>query len=524
MYDIIIIGLGAAGAVYARELTEAGFRVLGLEYGPHYQDHMNDFVENEMGMWPLTWDNSNYVTEGGGFTGAPNLGNAVGGGTLAWAGVALRMFDRDFNALSTYGQVSGANLQDWPVGLSELEPYYDRAEVDMGVSGAITPWDTPTRTQPPNPAFGYYPSAEKLKVGMQHLNIQHAPGPVARNSQPYDGRDSCLHCGFCRSGCRPDAKYQSDKVLVERAVQTGLLTLKSNAYVVKIHTSVGGSKATGVSYIDKSDNTVHTEQAKLVITANNPIEIPRLLLNSANAAHPNGIGNSSDQIGRNFFAHLSMIGVGVVNECISASIGYNMANIMSLDFCAPEENSEYVGGYSIQSLNGAGAGVMAADPYAGLHGVALKDALRAYNYSLFMVAFCEGLPVEDNRISLEAGNFDDYGVVRAKVHYAFHANDNAVFTAARTKLQDILGASGATSVSISSLPFESHPMGGMRMGADPSNSATDQYGRVHGVNNLFVGGAALFPTGSSVNPTLTIHALALRSCDYIKDNWSALVS
>ncbi|VAW81433.1 hypothetical protein MNBD_GAMMA12-2823 [hydrothermal vent metagenome] len=515
-WDMIIVGAGASGSVFAHEMTRSGFKVLMLEQGKHYKNHNEDFKENELDWLERVWDNSQYQTSGGGFTGAPNFGIGVGGGTLVWTALTPRFFDRDFQLRSLYGQPAGTSVEDWPFKLKNLEPFYDRAEKQMGVSGGVTLWDSPTRTPPPNPAFGYYRSSVLLQRGMQKMGIQSAPGPVAINSKKYRKRDQCVHCGFCRSGCRIDAKYQSDNALLNHSLKTGNLKIHSQALVTKLETSRRHNRVTAVRYRDLATGVEHRAKAKIVVVANNPIEIPRLLLNSANHHFPTGLGNHHDQVGRNFFAHPSTIGVGVMNECVNASIGFNMGNIVTFDFCETADADQQIGGFSFLSMNGAGAGVLAVDPYRDLWGAPLKSTLKNYNKSIFTIAFCEGMPVPENRISVSKVDHDKNGVPVAKIHYQLHQNDQRIFADAVETSKRVLRSAGAQEVHVLDTPFESHAAGTMRMGTHPKNSATNAYGKVHGLRNLFVGGAALFPSGSSVNPTLTLHALALRTTEHIK--------
>lgn len=514
-YDAIIIGLGAAGSVFAHRLTRAGYRVLALERGKHYQDHRQEFIENETAMWPLIWDNSVYEATGNGFSGVPNLGLGVGGGTLAWTAVSLRFFKRDFRFRSTYGSVPGTTAEDWPISLSQLEPYYDEAEEQMGVSGAITPWDRKGRRPPPNPPFPYYPGSVLLEQGMQRLGIRSAPGAIAINSREYQGRSACVNAGFCRSGCRIDAKYHADQVLVAEALRTGRLDLRTNVVATRIETWPSGCRVRGVTYLDLTTGRRETARARIVIASNNPIELPRLFLESDSPAHPNGLANAFDQVGRNFFCHVGSIGLGITRDEVKTAIGANMGNLMTLDFCGSEPGSPYRGGFALLSLNGSGAGLMAVDPLRRYHGAALKERMSKYNRSILLIAFSEGLPAAENRVTIDRSRLDEHGRPVASVHYAWLDNDIRVLEGALAKMEEVLRASGAEEVYLTKPAFESHPMGTMRMGRDPRTSVTDRWGEVHGVRNLFVGGAALFVTGSSVNPTLTLHALALRSADRI---------
>lgn len=514
-FDVIVVGAGAAGAVFANRLVRAGLQVLLIEKGPHYRQHHSDFQESELAIPKLLWDNNGYRVTGSAFRGTPNLGKAVGGGTLAWTGIALRLFEHDFECANRWGEIRGANIDNWPLRYQDLAPFYTEAEQDMGVSGTATPWDVAGATLPPLPPLDYYRTSRVYQQGFSRLNMQCSAGRVATNSQQYQGRSACLHCGFCRSGCRIDAKYQADTVLISPVLTADNFSLLSETTVTRLLTSADGRRITAVEYVDNHSRQKSVASAKVVVVCNNPIETPRLLLASANAAHPAGIGNQYDLVGRNFFCHLGTIGLGQLGRDVRLAIGHNMGNIMSLDQCNNAgADGLFKGGYTLLSLNGAGAGVAALDPLVQVNGYDLKQAMAAYNESLMLLSFVEGLPVATNRITLVPAETDEFGVPRAKVHYDYHPNDLAALRAAQRKLKLVLKACGARQIRVSP-EFEAHPMGTMRMGWDETRSVTNEQTRVHGVENLYIGGGSLFVTGSSVNPTLTIHALALRSCQHI---------
>lgn len=517
-FDAVVVGAGAVGAVFAHTLTQAGMNVLCIEKGQFFQNHRDAFVENELETFRLVWDYSDYEITGNAFDGGPNLGAHVGGGTLAWTATALRMFEHDFRFRSTFGAPQGTTVADWPINKHVLQPYYDLAEQQMGVSGVATCWDESGTPLPPNPALPLYPASKALQNGFDKLRLRSTQGRVATNSQTYQSRSACLNCGFCRSGCRVDAKYQSDEVLIKPALATGRLTLVTQSVVTRVETDNSGIRARAVRYVNLLTGSETRATAKFIILANNPFEIPRLLLVSNNRAHPNGIGNNFDQVGRNFFSHGTCIGMGLSNENLRTYVGHSMCNLMSLDTCVNRERNDYLGGFSLLSLNGAGAGALAAFPLHKLHGQALKQRMAHYNNSMVLIAFIEGMPVYSNRININRAKTDALGIPVPTIHYEWHANDLRAFDHARSKIAEVLTAAGANE-SFTSDIFESHPMGTMRMGIDPCRSATDRFGRVHGIANLYVAGGCLYPTGSSVNPTLTMHALALRSSRKIINSW-----
>jgi choline dehydrogenase-like flavoprotein len=509
-YDAIVVGAGAVGSVFAYELSQAGLEVLCIEKGQFFDNHYDQFIENELETFRLVWDYSNYEIIGNAFDGGPNLGAHVGGGTLAWTASALRMFKHDFRFRTKWGNPKGANVADWPITKRVLQPYYDIAEQQMGVSGESNYWDELDTPLPPNPPMPIYPSSQAILDGFARMGLQGGPGRVATNSQTYQGRSGCLNCGFCRSGCRIDAKYQADEVLIKPALATGKLHLVTQSVVTRVETDGSGSQAKMVRYVDLLRGRTHKAKGRFIILCNNPFEIPRLLLASTSTQHPDGIGNRYDQVGRNFYAHATTIGLGLTEQDFKTFVGHSMCNVMSLDTCINHERDDYVGGFSLLSLNGAGAGSLAAFPLHKLNGINLKDRMAKITNSMVLIAFIEGLPVYHNRVTVNRSKLDDFGMPIPHVYYDWHDNDLKAFDHARQTITQVLSAAGSNEVFTSEI-FESHPMGTMRMGHNPMTSATDRFGRVHGMENLFVGGGCLYPTGSSVNPTLTMHALALRT-------------
>ncbi|WP_085317523.1 GMC family oxidoreductase [Derxia lacustris] len=519
VYDVVIVGAGIAGAVFADRLAGRGLRILLLEKGRHFTRHATQFVENELALWERAWPNSQYEVTGNAFGGAPNFGQGVGGGSLVWTSVCLRFMRHDFRMRSTFGAVPGASLADWPIGYDDLAPYYDRAEEQIGVAGAPLPWAEQRRRAYPNPAFDFYRSSRLLRLGLRRQSLRSGAGPVAVASRAGGGRAACVHCGYCRSSCRIDAKFQADRALLAPLLARGRIELVAQAEVLRLTQGRDGASVTGVDYLDLASGNRRSVQGRLFLVCNNPLETPRLFLNSANAFHPRGLGNDRDQVGRNLFSHVGLVGMGVTADCVNAGVGYNMGNVVSLDRAYPAPGAGYVGGYAIESLNGSGAGVMAVDPLRGLWGQALKDAMRDYDRSLFAVVFGEGLPVRDNRVALSATRRDANGQAQARIHYEWHANDLRIFDAARTTLTGVFRAAGAGTVRLNPTPFEAHLAGSMRMGDDPRSSVVDRWGKVHGLNNVYVGGASQFVTGSSVNPTLTLYALALRTADHLVERF-----
>ncbi len=515
IYDVLIVGAGVAGSVFAKELSGLGLRILMLEKGQHYPDHRNQFVESELATWERTWPSQQYEVSGNAFTGAPNFGHGVGGGSLVWTNVCLRFHRHDFRMRTEYGAVADAAVADWPISYDDLASYYTSAEDQLGVAAGAMPWADQRQQAYPFPAHAPYPSSVTLQHGMARMGLTAAAGPVAVASRDTADRQACLHCGFCRSSCRIDAKFQADHVLLRPLLARGEIELIANAEVLRITQGWNPLLASGVEYVDLNSGERRQVRCRLLLVCNNPIETPRLFLNSSNWLSPRGLGNNNGLVGRHLMGHISAVGAGAMASCQNASIGYNMGNLVTLDYARPRAG-EAVGGFVIASLQGSGAGVLAVDPYRQLWGRALKDAMRGYNRNLYAVAFGEGLPVHGNRVMLSSSLTDSHGMPQARIEYNWHPNDLAVDARAREALRALLSAAGAESVQLNPQPFESHLAGTMRMGHNPWSSVTDAWGRVHGLLNVYVGGASLFVTGSSSNPTLTLYAMALRTAEHIR--------
>ncbi|HEY0204076.1 MAG TPA: GMC family oxidoreductase, partial [Acetobacteraceae bacterium] len=289
---VVIIGSGAGGGTLGNELAQKGVRVVILEAGARYEPQ--DFVNDEWASFAqLAW--SDIRTTSGSWRVAKDFPNlpawivkAVGGSTVHWAGASLRFEEHEFRTRDHYGTLPEANLLDWPITLADLAPYYTKAEDKMGV----------TRTNgipglPGNNNFRVMEAGAK-KIGYKEVHT----GRMAINSQPRDGRGSCQQIGFCFQGCKSGAKWSTLYTEIPKGEDTGRLEVRPESHVVKIEHNDSG-KVTGVVYASP-DGAMHRQKARVVCVAGNSIESPRLLLNSASAKFPDGLANSSGQVGRNY--------------------------------------------------------------------------------------------------------------------------------------------------------------------------------------------------------------------------------
>jgi choline dehydrogenase-like flavoprotein len=332
-------------------------------------------------------------------------------------------------------------------------------------------------------------------------------------SQARPGRDACCSCGFCMQGCRTGAMYSTAAAEIPPALETGRLDLRPNAVALRVLTSANGAAAETVEYVDTRDGAWQRQSAGIIILANNTIELPRLLLNSACTQHPAGLANGSGQVGRNFMAHPSAHCVGIFEEEMNPHEGFVLNHLCCLDFARTQPGLPFIRGFVMETSTSLPAGLASGLP-GDYWGRRLKRLMRRYRRTAGLFTICEGLPSADNRVTGDPGRRDQWGLPQAHLHYDWHDNDVRLMGWAADKSAEVLRAAGTTEV-IRQPQVQVHMMGTARMGRDPGSSVADSAGRTHEVDNLYLAGGALFPTGAAVNPTLTILALAWRTAEAV---------
>jgi choline dehydrogenase-like flavoprotein len=506
---VVIIGSGAGGGTLANELTQKGVNVVVLEAGARQSSAT--FVNDE---WPsftqLAWLDKR--TTSGSWRVAKDFPNlpawtckTVGGTTTHWAGASLRIQEHEFAARTHYGHIEGANLLDWPLTLAELEPYYAKAEAKMGVTRTNTNAGLPGN----NNFKVMYNGA--MKVGYTRCSTGH----MAINSHYRDGRSGCLQIGFCFQGCKSGAKWSTLYTEIPKAEATGRLDLRTESHVVQIETSRG--KVKGVVYVDAAGQQ-HRQRARLVAVAANSIETPRLLLNSASNEHPDGLANSSGQVGRNYMRHTTGSVYATFDEPVHMYRGTTMAGIVQ-DEIKLDTSRGFAGGYEMETIS-LGLPFMAAFLNPGAWGEDFTSFIDEYTNTAGMWIVGEDMPQESNRVTLNTEVKDQFGQPVPNVHYDDHPNDTAMRNHAYSRGKAIYEAVGAKKVAFVPPYPSTHNLGTCRMSADPKRGVVTKHGQSHDIPNLFISDGSQFTTGAGENPTLTIVTLAIRQADFIADAMS----
>lgn len=494
---VVVVGSGAGGGTLSNELAQKGVDVVCLEAGNRLTlaDVVNDpgIMNDRMG-----WNDRRL--------GIPVwLCKTVGGTTMRWSGITPRIQAHEFKPLSTYGRLDNTTTIDWPLTLDELGPYYDQAEDKMGVTG--------THGIPPSFQNNNY---KVLRAGGKLLGYREITSErTAINSVERDGRPACLQIGFCHSGCAIGAKWSTLYTEIPKAEQTDHFELRTGAMAVRIRHGESG-EVTGVVYADHAGK-MHEQKARVVCVAGNAVETTRLLHNSRSNGFPDGLGNASGHLGRNYMRHMTNISMAIMPKPVNFHRGTRQSGlIMDERYHKPERG--FAGGYFIQTA--------ASDPFStaailGGWGEEIADFIE--NYTNLAGAFVTGEdpPEASNRISFHDTEKDQYGLPVPILEYRSHPNSVAMHEHSAKMSRNIYDSLGAKRfIAIAQGGGGCHNMGVARMSSKPADGVTDRWGRVHDIPNLFVSDGSAFTSSAAANPTLTIVALAIRQADQIAERMS----
>ena len=532
--DVCVVGLGAAGGVIAADLAEAGLRVIALEAGPASVRASTDEVEFQVGRALFWKETETLVVNGGAPLRASWLARNIGvGGPLHWTTITYRMHPSDFRVRTESGAVTGTSLADWPMSYDDLEPYYARAEREIGVAGHAggNPYEGARSAAFPLAPLPLSRAATVFADAARRLGHTPYPTPAAVLTGRRGARLACNLCGRCSHyECLRRAKGNTRDTVLARAARTGRLDVRPMSRAERVLVDPRTGRASGVRY--RGPRGRRDVTARTVVLATGAAYQARMLLLSSSRAHPNGLANSSGLVGRNLMFHTNVMAWGLFDEPMHADRGPQTgAAFDDLDEDRPRtrhgasfvRGAAVVGGLPLVFAGGPLAFANALGQSATLprgvptFGAGFRDFVAsAYTRHFGAFALCEDLPLEENRVELDPTvRLADRGP-GIRIHYRYHANTLAMEEFMAERVAAVVRETGARQVLTgrSALPagmFAGHHMGTARMGTDPLTSVADADGRAHDVPNLYLPGSGLFVTSAGVNPTGTIFALAYRT-------------
>lgn len=545
-HDVCVIGSGAGGGPVAAALAEAGYRVVVLEKGPWFRE--GDFLRDEIvqvqrSTFTPDWRRDPHVKDWRGLDGVSQVdtqsddgwnGVMVGGASNLMSGFFLRLKPIDFRTRSELGPVEGADVVDWPISYDDLEPYYDRVEKEVGVAGRVVPhaWLEPRSTPDlPLRPLRAHRLAHEVDAACQALGLTSLPLPRAVLPQDRGERRECSYTGFCGSyGCTTGAKGSSLAAWIPRAVATGRCEVRARTTARRLLSDETG-KVVAVLALGPDGEPQRIEAGVFVLAAN-AVESARLLLLSPGPRHPQGLANGSGRVGKTLLSTTFGAGFGEFPYAdfegrwpwIRSDEPWINRTVQDFYVIQDQRLGRRKGG-SIDFLR------MHPNPINGAYGVATSGAVPLWGWALkerlerwFLQTahlrfelFCEMLPLEDCRVTLDPKVKDAWGAPAARLAWRFHPRNHETAGYLIARGEEILRKMGAQNVGHPLYGGESSNLlgGTCRFGTDPTRSVLDADCRAHEVENLYVTDGSFLPSSGGVPFTFTIYANALRVADKI---------
>ena len=517
--DVVVVGAGASGAVYAAVMAKQDKKVVVLEQGPDWQ--LFDLISSD--IWgrrvkpaggPFTLEGRNPVSYG--FQG----GWGVGGAALHYFANFPRLLPNDFKIKSEHGRA-----QDWPISYQDIAPYYEKVARDVGVSGdakAEEIW-RPAGQPYPMPPMRTFRNGQVWLKGFEAVGIRMVPAAVGMNSTDYKGRPACIYDGWCHVGCPIGALANPLVTYLADAKKAGA-EVRPSSTVTRVLTNTQGSRVTGVEYYDHKKEP-QVQEASVVVLAAWAAQNPRMLLNSATDKHAKGLANSNGLVGKYMMTHFSSGTFAIFDEDVENHMGTTGAQYMSYDRYGKTSHKEGFGSSFIiagAALKTSGLGGF-ANARLDLFGADLQAFMkRAARGFTRIAAFGEELPNIENRIELVSDK-DEFGMPLAKIIHNYDKDAEGVWNANFDEGLEIAKATNAKEAwsARGNMPTI-HLMGGTIMGPGSANSVVNSYGQTHEIPNLYLAGPGIFATAGASNPTYTIFALSLRGAEQLAAEWSTV--
>ncbi|WP_442845759.1 GMC family oxidoreductase [Leeuwenhoekiella sp. H156] len=555
VYDVIIVGSGAGGGMATKVLSEAGLKVAVLEAGPHFDPA--DRKQRTQLKWPYEsprrgasnrrpfgdFDSAygGWEIEGEPYTQKDGTrfdwfrSRMLGGRTNHWGRISLRFGERDFKHYSYDGFGD-----DWPIGYEDVKPYYDKVDKLIGVFG--------TKENIENEPDGFFLPPPKPRLhelfyikGAKKSNIPVIPSRMSMLTKKInDDRGICFYCGQCSRACAVYADFSSGTCLIFPAQKNGgQIDLFVNAMVREVTTDEEG-KATGVSYISKEDRKEYKLKGKVVVLAASACSSARILLNSKSKQHPNGLGNSSDMVGRYLHDSTGASRSAFIPDLMNRDT-YNEDGVGGMHVYTPwwgdNKKLNFPRGYHIEVWGGLGMpsygfGFNPNDlnrffnQTVGGYGNSLRsDVKKYYGSTIGMAGRGESIAMKDNYCEIDPTTVDEFGIPVLRFNYKWSEHEVNQAKHMNDSFEEIVHNMGG--IMLQNAPSKEsnyglenpgriiHEVGTTRMGNDPKTSVVNKFQQLHEVNNVFIVDAGPFVSQADKNPTWTILALSWRASDYI---------
>ena len=555
-YDVIIVGSGAGGGMATKVLSEAGHSVAVVEAGPYFDPADPTTMTQLKWAWQsprrgagTTRFFGDYDQAYGGWEidGEPYTqgddtdfrwfrSRMLGGRTNHWGRISLRFGPDDFKKKS----IDGLG-EDWPISYDDIKPYYDKVDKLIGVFGS--------KENMYNEPDGFFLPAPKPRLhelfyinAARKSNVKVMPSRLSVLTKRLNtDRGVCYYCNGCARSCNVYADFSSGSCLIFPAQKsTGQVDLFVNSMVRTVTTNEEG-KATGVSFIDKDENKEYKLKGKVVILAASACSSARILLNSKSKQHPNGLGNSSDLVGK--YLHDSTGGdmMAFIPELINRKT-YNEDGVGGMHVYSPwwldNKKLDFPRGYHIEVWGGLGApsygtgfNVNSFNKFFGINkaggygDVLRNDMKKYYGSTIGLSGRGESVAMKSNYCEIDPNKVDKYGVPVLRFNYQWTDNEIKQAKHMQDTFEEIIHNMGA--ISLWNKPGREsnygltkpgqiiHEVGTTRMGSDPKDSVVNEFERLHDVSNVYVVDAGPFVSQADKNPTWTIMALAMRSSEHI---------
>ncbi len=540
IYDVIVIGTGAGGGMALKTLCDAGLKVCALNAGrrldprkdfrnhrmpwdlkfrgfgdPKYKESYG-YMDNE--YVPGVWEHSVAYTTAPGTEWLWPRCFAVGGKTNFWGRSSARFSEIDFRAASRDGYDV-----DWPISYDEIAPFYERVEKMIGVASTV-------QNRPSNPDGVYLPPMNFrcldyiLQSGASKIGVPYLPDRIAQLTRNHEGHPACHYCANCTEGCDTGSFFSVPWFFLPRAEKSGNLELRVNA-IAKDVLADGDGRARGVAYIDRETKQEIEVLGRAVVVAGSCIESAKILLNSKSRRWPDGLANSSGQLGRNLCDHLyggsafgylpQLLGKPFPDNVSASTVAWmprwqNLKN--------PREES-FLRGYSVYPGGGCGDYPGYADQIEGFGSSFKREMKRRYPTPVDFTVQAPSQQSDLNFVDIDPHVKDVYGIPAVRIHFQWDPNTLKMWEHSKQVCEQLIRSAGGEYLGHAGHPqmpgWSLHETGTCRMGNDAKKFVTNRFGQTHDVANLVVCDASVFPNCTDKTTTISILAFSLRATEHL---------